>query len=483
MVIMMTTVKQEKQRINQLLSRDAKTDGNIDEIYNEAVDKLRAVVNQVFDKYSVDGVLVPANLHKKVTRSDMLLLKRQYEKLPDELELPEIERRDNYLAVSQTSQRGLITATLGMVLIGVTHKVVSAIKKNNRTAVDDEVQYIQRNNDLSKTQRKRIRTKAKQIEHPDYESKGSNDLSVPWLDRIWLDHDKMLNRIDSTINDQLKQGMRAEDIADKLFPENADSMRQDNIPKAVRDASISAKRLARTEAATREDELTEQSFKSQKVKYYDWVTEPGACKKCLAIASSGPYKFGDPDSPRPPVDSHPNCRCRRVENNDSNIIDDELNSRNRELSDTEKALINRYVSSDAYKINSNLRNDSLSKDDKKFVESFDKVLSKLPKYMGNKPLNRDYFFSSDALEDFAYQLNQSDRFIDAAYLSTSKGDYGEGQQQLRFVIQKYYTGVDISQYGLEDEKEVLFPRNTIFDITGKTIKDGMPIVYMEEHHG
>ena len=82
MVITMTTVKQEKQRINQLLSRDAKTDGNIDEIYNEAVDRLRVVVNQAFDKYSVDGILVPANLHKKVTRSDMLLLKRQYEKLP-----------------------------------------------------------------------------------------------------------------------------------------------------------------------------------------------------------------------------------------------------------------------------------------------------------------------------------------------------------------------------------------------------------------
>ena len=312
MVITMTTVKQEKQRINQLLNRDAKTDKDIDEIYNEAVDRLRSVVNQAFDKYSVDGILVPANLHKKVTRSDMLLLKRQYDKLPDELELPEIERRDNYLAVSQTSQRGLITATLGMVLIGVTHKVVSVAKKNNQAAVKDEVRYIQQNNDLSKTQRKRIRTKAKQIEHPDYESKGNSDLSVPWLDRMWLDHDKMLNRIDSTINDQLKQGIRAEDIADKLFPENAESMRQDNIPKAVRDASVSAKRLARTEAATREDELTERSFKSQKVKYYDWVTEPGACKKCLAIASSGPYKLGDPDSPRPPVDSHPNCRCRRV---------------------------------------------------------------------------------------------------------------------------------------------------------------------------
>src|SRR5699024_9783394 len=263
-------------------------------------------------KYSVDGVLVPANLHKKVTRSDMLLLKRQYDKLPDELELPEIERRDNYTAISQTSQRGLITATLGMALIGVTHLVVNRIKKNNATAVNDEVRYIQKNNDLSKTQNKRIRVKAKKIEKPDYTVENSEALRVPWLDRIWLDHDKLLNRVDSNINDMLKQGMRAEDIADKLFPENAEGMRQDNIPKAIRDASVSAKRLARTEAATREDELTEQVFKSKKVRYYDWVTEPGACKKCLAIEAAGPYKFGDPDSPRPPVDSHPNCRCRRV---------------------------------------------------------------------------------------------------------------------------------------------------------------------------
>ena len=163
------------------------------------------MVNQAFDKYSVDGALVPANLHKKVTRSDMLLLKRQYEKLPDELELPEIERRDNYLAVSQTSQRGLITATRNG-FNSCYHKVVSVIEKNNQNAVDDEVQYIQQNNDLSKTQRKRIRTKAKKIEQPDYEFTANDDPRVPWLDRIWLDHDKMLNRIDSTINDQLKQG-------------------------------------------------------------------------------------------------------------------------------------------------------------------------------------------------------------------------------------------------------------------------------------
>ena len=326
----MTTVQQEENRINELLSRDADTDKDIDDIYNEAVDALKSIVSQVFDKYSVDGILVPANLHKNVTRSDMLLLKAQYDKLPDDLELPETERRDNYTAISQTSQRGLITATLGMALIRFTNLVVNRIQKNNDTAVNDEVQYIQKNSDLSKTQNKRIRTQAKKIEKPNYIVENNEKLRVPWLDRIWLDHDKLLNRIDNNVNDMLKKGMRAEDIANKLFPENANSMRQDNIPKAVREASTSAKTLARTEVAIREDELTEHAFKAKKVKYYDWVTERGACNKCMAIGSAGPYRFGGSDSPRPPLDSHPNCRCRRVPvdsngNDDYDYDDDDEN--------------------------------------------------------------------------------------------------------------------------------------------------------------
>ena len=82
---------------------------------------------------------------------------------------------------------------------------------------------------------------------------------------------------------------------------------------------MSAKRLARTEAAAREDELTDIFFKENKIKYFDWVTEPGACKKCLVIGALGPYKVDDEASPRIPGSSHPNCRCRRVP---AEVIDD-----------------------------------------------------------------------------------------------------------------------------------------------------------------
>lgn len=305
MVILMTTVKEEKQRIDYLLKRDNVTDEELEEIYNEGVTQLRAIVDKSFNAYAVDGVLVPNNLARKVTKKDMVLLKEQYDKLPDDLELLEKQRLDYYLAISQISLGKLITATLGMALIGMTHKAMKVIRQNNKTAVDEEYYYQKKNLRSPK------KSKINQIAKDDYVFNQDNNF-VSWTERLWLDHDQILNRIDNSLNFMLRQGMRAQDIAEKLFPGNAKSMRNDNIPKALIDATVSVKRLARTEAAAREDELTDIFFKENKIKYFDWVTEPGACKKCLAIGALGPYKVGDEASPRIPESSHPNCRCRRI---------------------------------------------------------------------------------------------------------------------------------------------------------------------------
>lgn len=309
----MITVKEEKQRIDYLLKRDNVTDEELEKIYNEGVNQLRAIVDKSFNTYAVDGVLVPNNLARKVTKKDMVLLKEQYDKLPDDLELPEKQRLDYYLATSQMLLGKLITATLGIALIGLTHKVVKVIRQNNKTAVDEEYYYQKKN--LKSPKKSKINPIAKD----NYVFSKQDNNFVSWTERLWLDHDQILNRIDNSLNSMLRQGMRAQDIAEKLFPGNAKSMRNDNIPKTLIDATVSAKRLARTEAAAREDELTDIFFKENKIKYFDWVTEPGACKKCLVIGALGPYKVDDEASPRIPGSSHPNCRCRRVP---AEVIDD-----------------------------------------------------------------------------------------------------------------------------------------------------------------
>lgn len=300
----MQTVEQVKKRIDYLLERDQATEAEIEKVYNEAVDTLRAIVSDVHNRYAVDGVVVPANLYGKVTVKDMLLLKQQYDKLPDDLSAQEQDRVDYYTAMSQTSPRGLITALVGMALIGVTHKVGKIIAKNNRTAVKEEIAYQVEHENAPKLT-------IKKYAGPEFKVEAGKNF-VPWNERMLSNHDQAVNRINNVINSMVSQGMRAEDIANHFYPGNAQSMRDDNIPKILRDATVKAKRTARTEAAAREDAITEQNFKANDVKYYGWITEPGACKVCTGWAILGPYKVGDESSPRIPGDSHPNCRCRRV---------------------------------------------------------------------------------------------------------------------------------------------------------------------------
>lgn len=299
----MTTVKDEKQRIDYLLSRDNTTDRELEKIYIEAVNLIKSIISQWFNSYAVDGVLTPHDLSRRVTKKDMALLRQLYSRLPDDLELDEKQRVDIYLATSQTSLSRLLIAVIGIALIGITHKTKKVIRKNNRQAVREEYDY------RKKTMRTPRRGKVNQIGKDDYKL-PQND--VPWTDRIMIDHDQTLNRIDNQISEMVKQGMRAQDIAEKLFPGNAETMRKDNVPKELIKAAISAKRLARTEAAAREDEVSELFFKKNNVHYFEWVTEPGACRKCLAIALAGPYEVSDINSPRIPESSHPNCRCRRM---------------------------------------------------------------------------------------------------------------------------------------------------------------------------
>ena len=299
----MQTVEQVKKRIDYLLERDQATEAEIEKVYNEAVDTLRAIVSDVHNRYAVDGVVVPANLYGKVTVKDMLLLKQQYDKLPDDLSASEQDRVEYYTAMSQTSPKGLITALVGMALIAVVHKVGKIIDKNNQTAVKEEIVYQAKHEDIPKMP-------VKKYADPEFKVKTGKDF-VPWTERVLTDHDQAVNRISNVINSMVSQGMRAEDIANHFYPGNAQSMRDDNIPKIIRDATVRAKRTARTEAAAREDAIVEQTFKINNVKYFDWVTEPGACQKCTFLAMSGPYKVGDEASPRVPESSHPNCRCRR----------------------------------------------------------------------------------------------------------------------------------------------------------------------------
>ncbi len=75
-------------------------------------------------------------------------------------------------------------------------------------------------------------------------------------------------------------------------------------------------------------------------------------------------------------------------------------NKNIKLSDNEQLAINKYVSSDSYKINEKLRRGlSLTSEDKNFISNLDSALDKMPNYKGN--VNRSlYFFNEKEKIDF-----------------------------------------------------------------------------------
>ena len=74
----------------------------------------------------------------------------------------------------------LITATLGMALIGITHKVAKVIRQNNKTAVNEEYYYQKKNLKSPK------KSKINQIAKDNYVFSNQDNNFVSWTERLWL---------------------------------------------------------------------------------------------------------------------------------------------------------------------------------------------------------------------------------------------------------------------------------------------------------
>lgn len=149
------------------------------------------------------------------------------------------------------------------------------------------------------------------------------------------------------------------------------------------------------------------------------------------------------------------------------------------LTDNEQRAINRYISSDAYKINDKLRNNAkLSDDDKEFIKSLDSALSKLPKYNGNLVRAVDISDKkqqSDFVDTFV--INDVRRFSE--YISTSTNAEYNPDAKIQIYIQNAANGVDIRKYNT-DEQEVLYQRDSVFRVVNKVEANEKTYILLEE---
>lgn len=231
------------------------------------------------------------------------------------------------------------------------------------------------------------------------------------------------------------------------------------------------------------------------------------CRWCAAIA--GTYTY--PDVPKDVFRRHQRCRCiveydpgtgRRQNVHSKEWTDeaelekrknvgletplkkepDELErtiKKSNELTKDERRALNRYISSDAYKINEKLRNDSkLTADDERLKRNLDTALEKMQNYSGN--LQRSVYFSNTKSRDaFLQGYRIDDTITYKEFLSTTKGNIYNPDADIQIYIENSRRGKDISAYN-EGEQEVLYSRNSIFKIKHIVMENGITYILLEE---
>ena len=258
------------------------------------------------------------------------------------------------------------------------------------------------------------------------------------------------------------------------------------VAKDYMTTAANLKRIFFTECKARESQVALKEYQLQGYSKVKIITRHSkyVCKYCAQMDGT---KVDIKDAKQginiPPF--HPNCFCH-VEPVELDY-DDALNKLDKEkpttpiLTPDEESALNQYISSDSYKINAKLRESNhLDRNDLEFIKNLDSALEKFPKYTSNKPLQRSYFFHDNKTQnEFLREIIKNDEFLEKGYLSTSKSDYGEGQEQVNMVIRNSHSGVNISSMN-RTEQEVLFPRNTKFILDDIHAKDGIIIVEVSE---
>lgn len=120
--------------------------------------------------------------------------------------------------------------------------------------------------------------------------------------RIWANMDVLQAKLSQTIMAGITTGQSYDEMARRL---------KTQISKDVQNVTYATQRIARTEAARVQTEITMNSLKRNGYDFCKWYKEPSACHDCALIGNQdngwgkGIYKVKDV----PTIPVHPNCRC------------------------------------------------------------------------------------------------------------------------------------------------------------------------------
>ena len=316
---MMATIQQlaqqnEKRRINELLAQDEISNSQSDRLYRQALTMIRDNLQDFYMQYAGETGLSLAQTRHAVTGWDM----QQWKKAVNSVDMVSWDDEAKYQAGKYSYQAGhdrtnMIDAIIGLAVVDMTANMRQLINDRLTTDQASQIKHLEAN--LEQYLDRKV--KAPLIYELPSKSTAKSIITQQetrnlWSDQLWLNSQEMANDVQTLVNKHLRHGMDLKDMQDMLTEHvNPKQFRPgQSLADRMKQVDYSTQRIIRTESARLIDEVNMSTYRLNGVSMVQWVTEPGACEKCQAIADQGPYTLAG--APSIPGDTHPNCRCSKI---------------------------------------------------------------------------------------------------------------------------------------------------------------------------
>lgn len=289
---MVLTKQEMEQRIVELQQGDLDLRKELDAYYDQALAYIKSHLEAFYLNYAEEDGLSISQVTQNISQWD----KWQWKEAIDELDvsgwLPESKQRAEILGNTAGLNLGnLISAIAGLGIIAWLDKSIKRTQSKAKQIAVDERRFL-RSYTLAT---KRI-DKDKQV--------------LPALSsNIWLEGDRVLDEVRGQLFRAYQTGKGLDELR-AFLTQQVKANPANNIADRMYQTQSKIDRLIRSESAKLIDELDTETYIKNKIKWVDWITEPGACKICVGIQLGNPYRVED--APKLVVDSHPNCRCAKV---------------------------------------------------------------------------------------------------------------------------------------------------------------------------
>lgn len=144
----------------------------------------------------------------------------------------------------------------------------------------------------------------------------------------------------------------------------------------------------------------------------------------------------------------------------------------------EQAALTQYISSNSYKLNEALRNNSVTSEQQIAINHINSALNKIPSYQGD--LTRSLKIDNKELLDNFLKEHKVGKTINyKEFISTTKGEIYNPDGQIQIVINNAKKGKDISLFNYQED-EVLYNTNSKFEVEDLYELEGKYYILLKE---